>query len=244
MTKKILVVDDEPNILTLLKMNLEMNRYEVVTAETGQAAIDMAVREKPDLILLDLMLPDIDGTSVCQRIRTAPDTRVIPIIMLTAKTDEMDMIVGLEVGADDYITKPFSIREVVTRIKVLFRRIDELTAHENKVVEREHSEVKVHDMFIDKERLEITIHGELVDLTRMEFKILLYLAENRARVVSRHELVEALIEKDKKPDEKSLNVHIWNIRKNLKSTVVKLNISRQYVEPDIGCLNYEKSCYD
>ncbi len=216
MTKKILVVDDEPNILTLLKMNLEMNRYEVVTAETGQAAIDMAVREKPDLILLDLMLPDIDGTSVCQRIRTAPDTRVIPIIMLTAKTDEMDMIVGLEVGADDYITKPFSIREVVTRIKVLFRRIDELTAHENKVVEREHSEVKVHDMFIDKERLEITIHGELVDLTRMEFKILLYLAENRARVVSRHELVEALIEKDKKPDEKSLNVHIWNIRKKLE----------------------------
>lgn len=216
MTKKILVVDDEPNILTLLKMNLEMNRYEVVTAQTGQEAIDTAAREKPDLILLDLMMPDMDGTSVCQRIRTAPQTRVIPIIMLTAKTDETDMIVGLEVGADDYITKPFSIREVVTRIKVLFRRIDELTDHDNKPSGTGLSEVRVHDMVIDKESLEISIHGELVDLTRMEYKILLYLAENRARVVSRHELVEALIEKDKKPDEKSLNVHVWNIRKKLE----------------------------
>ncbi len=215
MAKKILVVDDEPNILTLLKMNLEMNRYEVITAETGHEAIELATQEHPDLILLDLMLPDMDGTSVCQRIRTAPQTRVIPIIMLTAKTDETDMIIGLEVGADDYITKPFSIREVVTRIKVLFRRIDEFVNEESAETTSGKSEVHIHDMAIDKKALEIRIKGTLVDLTRMEYKIILYLAENRQRVVSRHELVEALIEKDKKPDEKSLNVHIWNIRKKL-----------------------------
>ncbi len=215
MAKKILVVDDEPNILTLLKMNLEMNRYEVITAETGHEAIELATQEHPDLILLDLMLPDMDGTSVCQRIRTAPQTRVIPIIMLTAKTDETDMIIGLEVGADDYITKPFSIREVVTRIKVLFRRIDEFVNEESAETTLGKSVVHIHDMAIDKKALEIRIKGTLVDLTRMEYKIILYLAENRQRVVSRHELVEALIEKDKKPDEKSLNVHIWNIRKKL-----------------------------
>ncbi len=215
MAKKILVVDDEPNILTLLKMNLEMNRYEVITAETGHEAIELATQEHPDLILLDLMLPDMDGTSVCQRIRTVPQTRVIPIIMLTAKTDETDMIIGLEVGADDYITKPFSIREVVTRIKVLFRRIDEFVNEASAETTSDKSEVSIHDMTIDKKALEIRIKGTLVDLTRMEYKIILYLAENRQRVVSRHELVEALIEKDKKPDEKSLNVHIWNIRKKL-----------------------------
>ncbi len=212
MTKKILVVDDEPSILTLLKMNLEMNRYEVLTAENGNDAIQITQAQSPDLILLDLMLPDIDGVSVCQRIRTESATRTIPIIMLTAKTDETDMIIGLEVGADDYITKPFSVREVITRIKVLFRRIEELTIP---VPISQSSILYIGKMEINKETLEIRIDSHLLDLTKMEFKIVLYLAENRKRVVPRQELIDMLTEKDKKPDEKSVNVHVWNIRKKL-----------------------------
>lgn len=216
MTKRILVVDDEPNILTLLKMNLEINRYEVITAETGNEAIKKALTESPDLILLDLMLPDIDGVTVCQKIRTEPSIRTIPVIMLTAKTEETDMIIGLEVGADDYITKPFSIREVLARIKVLFRRIEELTnvtvgELDNNIQE----EIEVYNMKIFPEEFQIKIENELVEVTRMEFKIIKYLLDNRKRVVPRQELVDMLTEKDKKPDEKSVNVHVWNIRKKL-----------------------------
>lgn len=226
MTKRILVVDDEPSILTLLKMNLEMNRYEVLTAETGSKAIELALSEKPDLILLDLMLPDIDGVSVCQRIRTEPATRTIPIIMLTAKSDETDMIIGLEVGADDYITKPFSIRAVLTRMKVLFRRIEELSLPSSDTVTGDDSILQIENMTINKDTLEIRINDELTDLTRMEFKIVLYLAENRKRVVSRQELIDMLTEKDKKPDEKSVNVHVWNIRKKL----AQYSSEKEYIE--------------
>lgn len=226
MTKRILVVDDEPSILTLLKMNLEMNRYEVLTAETGSKAIELALSEKPDLILLDLMLPDIDGVSVCQRIRTEPSTRTIPIIMLTAKSDETDMIIGLEVGADDYITKPFSIRAVLTRMKVLFRRIEELSLPSSDTATGDDSILQIENMTINKDTLEIRINDELTDLTRMEFKIVLYLAENRKRVVSRQELIDMLTEKDKKPDEKSVNVHVWNIRKKL----AQYSSEKEYIE--------------
>lgn len=226
MTKRILVVDDEPSILTLLKMNLEMNRYEVLTAETGSKAIELALSEKPDLILLDLMLPDIDGVSVCQRIRTEPSTRTIPIIMLTAKSDETDMIIGLEVGADDYITKPFSIRAVLTRMKVLFRRIEELSLPSSDTATGDDSILQIENMTINKDTLEIRINDELTDLTRMEFKIVLYLAENRNRVVSRQELIDMLTEKDKKPDEKSVNVHVWNIRKKL----AQYSSEKEYIE--------------
>lgn len=213
MHRKILVVDDEPNIVTLLKMNLELNQYEVVSAYSGEEGLLKAREELPDLILLDLMLPDIDGITVCQRIRTDLATKHIPIIMLTAKTEEMDMIIGLEVGADDYISKPFSVRGVLARIKAVLRR---MTPAVVSGVQGVH-EFTVDDLIIDLDKHKLSINGEMIDVTYMEFKIIAYLAAHRDRVVNRMELVEALTEKDRKPDIKSVNVHVWNIRKKLQA---------------------------
>lgn len=210
MKKKVLVVDDEINIVELLTMNLEKNGFEVISCLTGEESLKLCSSEVPDIIILDLMLPGIDGLEVCKRIRSQKETARIPIIMLTAKAQESDMIIGLELGADDYITKPFSVRELITRIKVVLRRIDEK-------IEEDTSIIRIHDIEVDTEKHIITKNGQKIDLTLKEFKIFRSLAENYEKVLSREYLLKEISSEDIMSELRSIDVHITNIRKKFKN---------------------------
>ncbi|HND47710.1 MAG TPA: response regulator transcription factor, partial [Anaerolineales bacterium] len=173
---KILIIDDEPSILNLVSAYLKPEGYEVLTAADGNAGLKAARAFKPDLILLDVMLPGLDGIELLSRLRRESD---VYVIMLTAKTEETDKIVGLSVGADDYVTKPFSPRELVARIKAAFRRLDtrSSTGGERSVLSFKH-------VRIDSDARKVTVDDELIDLTAIEFDLLKALAENRGRVLS------------------------------------------------------------
>ena len=173
--KKILVIEDEVNIIELIRMNLEMHGFNVISSVTGEEGIEKTLNEFPDLILLDLMLPGMDGLEICKRIRMEKATSKIPIIMLTARSEEMDKVIALELGADDYITKPFGIRELVARIKAVLRRIDE---KQEKIVE-EVNVIKVYDISINMDKHMVQKNGTPVELTLKEFNLLKELAQNR-----------------------------------------------------------------
>lgn len=205
---KILVIDDEKDIVELLKYNLEKAGYKVIFAYDGKSALDSVEKNKPDLIILDLMLPEIDGIEICKFLKQNEDTKDIPIIMLTARTSEMDKILGLDLGADDYITKPFSVREVVARVKTVLRRLRK----GEKLKER----IKIDDLIIDFVKHEVSIKGKPIELTFREFELLKMFAENQGRVLSRDQLLTKAWGYDYAGETRTIDVHIRRLRTKLK----------------------------
>ncbi len=205
----ILIVDDEEDILELIEYNLSKEGFRLHTAVSGEEALRIAREELPDLILLDLMLPGIDGLQVCRLLKSDPDTAHIPIIMVTAKGSESDVIVGLELGADDYVTKPFSPRILLARVKAVFRRRTALSD------EDESSPIRYPDLIIHPDRFEVLLEGQPVDLTATEFRILEYLARRPGRVFTRDQIVDAARGKDYPVTDRSVDVHIVSLRKKL-----------------------------
>jgi phosphate regulon transcriptional regulator PhoB len=205
--KKILVADDEPDVLHLVTTNLKNAGYTVIKAEDGLVALTKARETRPDLIVLDLMLPELSGLEVCKVLKKEPGTAHIPIIMLTAKAEEVDRIVGLELGADDYLTKPFSPRELVLRIKSVMRRGREATETTE--------QISLGDIQIDRARYEITIAGESVDFTATEFKLLTVLMERRGRVQSRDTLLNDVWGYESAIDTRTVDTHVRRLREKL-----------------------------
>ena len=195
--KTILVVDDEENIRELLVFNLQKEGYNTLEAQDGITAVDMALEKKPDLILLDVMIPKLDGISVCKKIRYALNISNIPILMISAKDSESDKIVGLEMGADDYITKPFQIREVMARIKANLRKAELNSNYEssqNAKANDKSNIIKVGDLTLDTKKVEVRVKGEVINLTKKEFDVLKYLASQPGQVVTREMLLREVWE--------------------------------------------------
>ncbi len=207
MKTRILVVDDEPDAVELIEFNLTTAGYEVVTATDGEEALKKARTLLPALIVLDLMLPEVDGLEVCKILRRDPQTSAIPIIMVTAKAAEIDRVLGLELGADDYVTKPFSPRELVLRVKRLLRRTE---AAEDKA-----DRIELKDLLVDIARHEVLVNGKAVDLTATEFKLLATLAQRRGRVQSRDQLLQDVWEYDNLIDTRTVDTHIRRLREKL-----------------------------
>lgn len=206
--KKILVVDDEEHIIELIKFNLEKNGYKVLTANTGDLGLKIAKEKMPDLLLLDLMLPGMDGLEVCKEIRKEPIISSMPIIMITAKSEELDKILGLELGADDYITKPFSVRELMARVKAILRRT---------VVKYEDNNFKFGDVVIDFEKHEVKRNGEKVELTLKEFELLEILIKNRGRVMTRDFLLDKIWGYEYVGETRTVDVHVRHLRQKIES---------------------------
>ena len=214
MKQKILVVDDEADILTLLQYNLEKAGFKVISAKDGPEAIDLAKKEQPDLVILDLMLPSMEGTEVCKTIKKEERTSHIPIIMLTAKSEEVDRIVGLELGADDYIAKPFSPRELILRVKA--------------VLKRGVKDEKIHTMtagpiHVDTDRFLVTVDGRSVTLTATEIKLLAELIRSRGRVLSREYLLDKVWGQECYVTDRTVDTHIRRLRE-------KLGEASEYIE--------------
>lgn len=212
--KKILVVDDEKNIVELIKMNLERSGFDIIPAYTGEEAIEKTFSILPDIILLDLMLPDIDGFEVCRTIKLNEKTKSIPIIMITAKSEESDKVIGLGLGADDYVTKPFGIRELEARIKTVLRRFQEVKLLKEAINKPSHI-IKFKDLTIDTIKYEVKKKEEEIDLTLTEFNILKALLENKDKVMSRENLLNKISGDNTNTDIRTVDVHIRNIRKKL-----------------------------
>ena len=204
---KILVVDDEPDAVELVEFNLKANGYDVVTATDGEEALEKARAIIPDLIVLDLMLPEVDGTEVCKILRRDQRTQAIPIIMLTAKAAEIDRVLGLELGADDYVTKPFSPRELILRVKKLLRN---LSSTEEKL-----DRIEWKELMVDVPRHEVRVKGKAVDLTATEFKLLTTLAQRRGRVQSRDQLLHDVWEYENVIDTRTVDTHMRRLREKL-----------------------------
>jgi two-component system, OmpR family, response regulator RegX3 len=200
---KVLVVEDEPSLVEALEFGLAEEGFEVVSANDGEASLAVFERERPDIVLLDLMLPTLSGTEVCKRIRSHSKT---PIIMLTARDSEIDKVVGLEVGADDYVTKPFSMRELLARVKAVLRRSGEDHAHDGTRV------VEVSGVRVDPERYEVSVRGETAELPPKEFSLLELLVRNAGRVLTRELLIDRIWGADYVGDTKTLDVHIKRLR--------------------------------
>lgn len=204
--KLVLVVDDEPDIRELVRYNLEMRGYRVEEAADGTKAVELTRQLQPVLIILDLMLPKIDGLEVCRLLKADPVTCHIPIIMLTALGSEVDKIVGLELGADDYVTKPFSPRELVARVGAVLRRFSR---------DETEGSIKQGDLVIDPEQKVARLKGETLDLTLKEYELLELLATHPNRVFSREQLLDRLWGYDFVGDTRTVDVHICNLRRKL-----------------------------
>jgi two-component system phosphate regulon response regulator PhoB len=205
--QKILVVDDEPDAIELIEFNLKANGYEVATAADGEEALQKSRAILPNLIILDLMLPEVDGMEVCKILRRDQRTSGIPIIMLTAKAAEIDRVLGLELGADDYVTKPFSPRELVLRVKRLLRS--------QSVTEDKAERVVWKELAIDVPRHQVTVKGKAIELTATEFKLLTVLAQRRGRVQSRDQLLHDVWEYDNLIDTRTVDTHMRRLREKL-----------------------------
>ena len=211
---KILVVEDDRNLLEVLKYNLAKEGHTVVTATDGVQALDIARSEKADLIVLDIMLPRLDGFEVCRILRREMTT---PILMLTAKAEETDKVVGLELGADDYMTKPFSMREFLARIKAMMRRAEIVKIGESSAKEAAAAIIKVGELEIDFARHTVSRSGTLIDLSPKEFDLLAFLAKNREQVFSRDQLLEKVWGYDYAGDTRTVDVHIRWLRQKIES---------------------------
>ena len=207
MAKKILLVDDEPTMLKGLKYSLEQDGYEILTAQDGEEALSVFFDNEVDLVLLDVMLPKMDGIQVCQRIREQSN---VPIIMLTAKGEDMDKILGLEYGADDYMTKPFNVLEVKARIKSIFRRTTQPVRVEEKKT------VRVHDMEVNLVNRSVTLGGKDIRLTAKEFDLLQLFIQNRGKVFSREAMLETVWKYDYMGDARTVDVHIRRLREKIE----------------------------
>jgi len=212
---RILTVDDEEHILELLKYNLEGNGYEVLQAETGEEALEMLGKESVDMVLLDLMLPGIDGLETLRTMRSNPNLKRMPVIMLTAKTEEIDTVLGLEMGADDYIGKPFGVHELTARIKAVFRRTAELSKLRGEFHEEDEL-IKIDDLVINRSTHEISIREESMELPLKEFELLYLLAKNKGRVFDREYLLEKIWGYDYYGETRTVDVHIRNLRKKIE----------------------------
>lgn len=211
MSYKILVVDDEQSIVTLLKYNLEQAGYMVDVAYDGNEALSKLETFNPDLIVLDVMLPEKDGIEVCKTIRT--EKNLVPILMLTAKDDEFDRVLGLELGADDYMTKPFSPREVVARVKAILRRLEMVqTASQDDTDE----DIIIGSIRIRPDFFEVYKDDELLELTPKEFELLLYLIERQGRVMSREHMLNSVWNYEFSGDSRIVDVHVSHLRDKLE----------------------------
>ncbi|MDX9871193.1 MAG: response regulator transcription factor [Clostridia bacterium] len=209
---KIMVVDDEVSIRELVKFNLEKSGYAVECHDDGLKALKRIMDEPPDLLVLDLMLPGLDGLEICRHLRQQEKTRTLPIIMLTAKAEEIDRVVGLEIGADDYLTKPFSPRELVARIKSLLRR----SQNNNHPVEKANAPVIRGALKIYPERYEATLNETVLELTPKEFQLLMQLAANPGKVYTREFLLENIWGYEFAGDTRTVDVHIRHLRQKLE----------------------------
>ncbi|MEN6434985.1 MAG: response regulator transcription factor [Anaerolineaceae bacterium] len=213
MSEKILVVDDEATLIETLSFQLKNQGYEVITAADGETALVQARKSKPDLIILDIMLPKLDGFEICRILRKEMNT---PILMLTARDDEIDRVVGLEVGADDYLTKPFSMRELFARVKALLRRIrlmkEEIAATQNLTSES----LSFGDISINLDKREVYLDGDPVALKPKEYDLLLYLAQHAGRVIPRDSLLEKVWGWEYTGDSRTVDVHIRWLREKLE----------------------------
>ncbi|HVN25289.1 MAG TPA: response regulator [Syntrophorhabdales bacterium] len=208
MNELIAVIDDEPDILELVSVHLKKNRFRVRGFSDAEALYSFLHSEVPDLIILDLMLPDADGFEVCKHLRTSEKLGAVPIIMLTARVAETDKILGLELGADDYVTKPFSPRELVARVKAVLRRREP----PREEIER----IDVEDILsLDPQKHEVTVRGSKVDLTSTEFRILHLLASKKGRVFSRDQILDHLWGNEKTVVDRTVDVHIKHVREKL-----------------------------
>lgn len=205
MKQKILAVDDETDILKLLQYNLVNAGFEFISAGDGPEAIELARKTIPDLIILDLMLPNMDGNEVLKKLKASPDTSAIPVLMLTAKGEEIDRILGLELGADDYVVKPFSPRELILRIKAVLRKGPAMEA----------GLVKAGPIVIDTERFTVSIDGQKKDFTAAEFKLLLTLVKSKGRPLSREALLTRIGQTETPSGSRTIDTHIRRIRMKL-----------------------------
>lgn len=230
--KTILIVDDEQPIVDILVYNLKKEGYNTIEAGDGITAVDVALEKKPDLILLDIMLPKLDGLSVCKRIKNSLN---VPIIMLTAKDSEIDKILGLELGADDYITKPFSVRELVARVKANLRKIDAVAAiqmpsnvEENK---KKDNKIVVGDLELDLDKFEVKVRGEVIDLTLREFEVLKFLASQPEQVITRETLLEKVWGYEYYGDIRTVDVTVRRIREKIEkdTSIPKILMTRRGV---------------
>lgn len=206
---KILVIDDEQPIADILKFNLEKEGYEVVVANDGDTAIELAEEERPDLVLLDIMLPGKDGNEVCREIRK---TQTMPIIMLTAKDSEIDKVLGLELGADDYVTKPFSNRELIARVKANLRRHQQAPEEE----EQDSNDIEIGSLTVHPDAYAVTRNGEQIDLTHREFELLHYLARHIGQVMTREHLLETVWGYDYFGDVRTVDVTVRRLREKIE----------------------------
>ncbi|RLC08788.1 MAG: DNA-binding response regulator [Deltaproteobacteria bacterium] len=206
--RTILAVDDEEDILELLDYNLSKEGYRVLRVASGEKALDIASSEKPDLIILDLMLPGLDGLDVCRKLKVDRNTSGIPIVMLTAKGEEADIVLGLELGAEDYVTKPFSPRVLVARVRAVLRR-------QAKTVVDEDAQIKINEIEIHPGRHEVFVTGKPVELTFTEYQILSFLARRPGWVFTRYQIVEAVRGEDYAVTDRSVDVQIVGLRKKL-----------------------------
>ncbi|CEG23220.1 Alkaline phosphatase synthesis transcriptional regulatory protein PhoP [Planococcus massiliensis] len=210
MLNKILIIEDEHSIATLLSYNLVQAGYETIVAYDGKEGYEMAMSEKPSLIVLDLMLPSMDGVEVCKSLRQQKINT--PIIMLTAKGDEFDKVLGLELGADDYMTKPFSPREVVARIKAVLRRVQAAPAE----AQDSSAPLIMGNLAVYPERFEVFLNEEQIEFTPKEFELLVYLMENKNRVLTRDQLLSAVWKYDFAGDTRIVDVHISHLREKIE----------------------------
>ena len=237
--KTILIVDDEQPIIDILVYNLKKEGYRTIEANDGITAVNMALEQKPDLILLDIMLPKLDGLSVCKRIKNSYN---VPILMLTAKDGEIDKILGLELGADDYITKPFSVRELVARVKANLRKVDITTNSQyvepNVSEKKKESKIVVGDLELDLDKFEVKVRGEIIDLTLREFEVLKFLASQPEQVITRETLLEKVWGYEYYGDIRTVDVTVRRIREKIEkdTSAPKILITKRgvgyYVKSD------------
>ena len=216
--KTILVVDDEQPIIDILVYNLKKEGYNVIEANDGVTAVNVALEQKPDLILLDIMLPKLDGLSVCKRVKNSLN---VPIIMLTAKDGEIDKILGLELGADDYITKPFSVRELVARVKANLRKVEAASIYKQQAPEtdtekRKTNKIVVGELELDLDKFEVKVRGEVIDLTLREFEVLKFLASEPGQVITRETLLEKVWGYEYYGDIRTVDVTVRRIREKIE----------------------------
>jgi len=222
MREKVLIVEDEKDIVKMLDYNLKKDGFRTLSAYDGEDALDLAHRERPDIIILDLMLPGIGGLEVCKALKKDDKTATIPIIMLTAKAQESDKIVGLELGADDYITKPFSHRELIARIKTVLRRIQEK--------EKSPEVLKTGNLKMDFSKISVSINDKPIELTSKEFELLKALIKAKGRVLSRDYLLDSVWGFDHAIEiqSRTVDVHIRTLRKKLKSEARRIITVKNY----------------
>ena len=213
--KTILIVDDEQPIREILVYNLKKEGYNTIEASDGITALNIALEQHPDLILLDIMLPKMDGLSVCKRIKNSYN---LPILMLTAKDSEIDKILGLELGADDYITKPFSVRELIARVKANLRKVENLSTAriENENSKKKENKIIVNDLELDLDKFEVKIRGEVIDLTVREFEVIKFLASQPGQVVTRETLLEKVWGYEYYGDIRTVDVTVRRIREKIE----------------------------